>query len=156
MSADHERESNLEHATTRALERLPLRRAPAELAARVLAEIEQRASLPWWRLGFARWPAAAQASLIVCSAYLAWLSVNGVLWVIASAGSARTAYDASPSLSSVRAASQLVLFVAHLCASVLHSIPAEWLYLTAALAALLYAAVFGIAAMAYRILYVRS
>jgi len=66
------------------------------------------------------------------------------------------AYDASPSFSAVRAAAQLVLFMGHLFASVLHSIPPEWLYLTATLAAVLYAGVFGVAAMAYRILYVRS
>ena len=155
MSTDRERD-DLERAAVRALERLPLRRAPSQLEARVLAEIERRAALPWWRLGFAGWPAAAQASLIVCSVYLAWLSVNAVLWVITSASSARVAYDASPSFSTVRAAAQLVLFAGHLFASVLHSIPAEWLYLTVALAAVLYAAVFGIAAMAYRVLYVRS
>jgi hypothetical protein len=140
----------------RALERLPLRRAPAQLEARVLGEIERRAALPWWHLGFTGWPAAAQASLVVCSAYLAWLSVNGALWVIARASSARMAYDASPSLSTVRAAAQLVLFIGHLFVSVLHSIPAEWLYLTAAFAALLYLGVFSIAAVAYRVLYVRS
>jgi hypothetical protein len=156
MSACGDRAYDLERATARVLGQLPLRPAPAELQARVLAAIERRASLPWWRLGFARWPAAARLALVTCSAYLAWLSISAVIWVMAGANSARLAYDASSWFSAVRAAAQFVLFVRHIVASVVHSIPADWFYFGAAFAAALYLAVFGLAAVAYRVLYVRS
>lgn len=47
MSSD--RDTQLEQLTARALRELPLRRAPSELEARVLAVIEQRARRSQWR-----------------------------------------------------------------------------------------------------------
>jgi hypothetical protein len=156
MSTPSDRDDRLERSTSRVLGQLPLRRAPAALEARVLAELERRAALPWWRLGFARWPAPARLALIACSAYLAWLSISAVIWVSTSADSARLAYDTVPSFSAVRAAAQFVLFSGRIATSVAHSVPPDWIYLGIALAAVLYVAVFGIAAVGYRILYVRS
>jgi hypothetical protein len=156
MSGGEERTDGLERMAARALEGLPLRPAPGSLQARVLAAIEHRGGLPWWRLKFACWPVTARVALVACSAYLGWLSISAVIWVMASADSARLAYDGSPWFSAVRAAAQFVLFMRHTFATVVHSIPPDWIYLGAAFAAVLYVGVFGLAAVAYRVLYVRS
>jgi len=154
MSAEHERDAELERATARLLEGLQPRQAPQALQARVFAAIERRTRLPWWRMPFGHWPIAARLALVTCSAYLGWLSISAAIWVMAGASSARQAYDASPWFSAVRAAGQFVVFMRHTLATVMHSIPADWIYLSAALAAMLYVAVCGLAAVAYRVLYV--
>lgn len=46
----------------RALKQLPDRAAPATLMPRVLAAIQSRARLPWYRLEWSTWPRVAQAS----------------------------------------------------------------------------------------------
>ena len=47
------------HQTLRAL---PDRKAPGTLEARVLAEVERRAAIPWWHKSWSYWPQPAVAS----------------------------------------------------------------------------------------------
>ena len=58
MSADHNRQNELERQLTRTLRDQPLRRAPSTLERRVLAQIEAGAVASSWRRGFAHWPMA--------------------------------------------------------------------------------------------------
>ena len=65
-------ENRLEAAIDRELKALPNLRAPATLAARVMATIEQRAALPWYRRAWQTWPLPLQAASM-----LALLAVFG-------------------------------------------------------------------------------
>ena len=57
------------------LRQLPDREAPHTLAPRVMAAIQARARLPWWRRTWWNWPPAAQLlSLLLCSGLLGLLT----------------------------------------------------------------------------------
>jgi hypothetical protein len=64
MNLHHEQP--LETAVDRELKALPHLRAPSSLASRVMAKLEQPASLPWYRRDWQTWPLPLQAvSLLV-------------------------------------------------------------------------------------------
>ena len=66
----------LEARVDRALKELPALSAPASLLPRVMAALEERAALPWYRQGWLAWPAPARAgSLLVGGLLLA-----GLVW----------------------------------------------------------------------------
>jgi hypothetical protein len=154
-SADSRREQ-LETLIDRALKGQPLRRAPATLGERVLAEIGRRAALPWWRRGFAHWPLAARIAFVLGVLAMVWL-------VYALTGSAAT--DAETAVRSglgdlvgswpatlrtlASAGRELVTLAAR-------AIPTEWLYGVAVVVAALYVACFGLGAATYRVLQARS
>lgn len=54
-------EKQLEAAISRELKALPNLRAPSSLAARVMATIEQRQAVPWYRQAWQHWPLPLQA-----------------------------------------------------------------------------------------------
>jgi len=58
-------ENRLEAAIDRELKALPNRRAPATLASRVMATLEQRAALPWYRGAWQTWPLPLQAAAML-------------------------------------------------------------------------------------------
>lgn len=70
MTIDGDREARLEQLIGLAVRDLPLRCAPITLEARVQAEIGRRATLPWWRSGFNRWPLVARILLAAVLAVL--------------------------------------------------------------------------------------
>ena len=55
----------LEAAISRELKALPELAAPTALASRVMAAIEQRARVPWYRRSWQTWPVALQAASLV-------------------------------------------------------------------------------------------
>lgn len=59
-----------EQAIHQALRSLPDRKAPVSLELRVLAEIQRRAALPWWRRSWTYWPAPIRWLFLVVSATL--------------------------------------------------------------------------------------
>jgi hypothetical protein len=66
--------SQLEAAVDRELKALPNLRAPQSLLPRVMARIEQRAVVPWYRRAWPTWPLALQAvSMLVLLAAFAGL-----------------------------------------------------------------------------------
>lgn len=136
------------------LRELPDRRAPATLESRVLAHIEQRAREPWWRLGFARWPASARIAFGVVCAALAVLSALGSGRAAAQFGSWRALGVLSPSW--LREAGALIGMTRSLSASFAHTVAPDWLYGGLIAGAVLYAALFGLLIAGYRTLYVRS
>ena len=84
-------EKQLEAAISRELKALPNLRAPASLATRVLAAIEQRATVPWYRRDWQTWPASLQAvSTLVLLAgfgglcFLSWQLVQTPSFALAS------------------------------------------------------------------------
>src|SRR4051794_7570835 len=62
----------------------PLRRAPASLEGRVLAQL---APAPWWRRGFTNWPLAARAAFLVASIGFVRLALTGFMSVTEIVGS---------------------------------------------------------------------
>ena len=74
---------NLERLIHQALRDLPPRRAPHSLEQRVLAELQRRLALPWWRKSFAHWPVLARAGFIMLSAGLVKLALMLGMWVMA-------------------------------------------------------------------------
>src|SRR5579859_2751463 len=88
MSTDpNEAERRLENVIDRALGELPLRRAPAGLEARVLAELSRRAALPWWQQSFTGWPGIARVGFVVMCVVLVGLAFLGGVWALQNLGS---------------------------------------------------------------------
>jgi hypothetical protein len=131
------------------LRALPARRAPASLEARVLRELERRGALPWWRRGFAHWPLAARAAFVViCVAIIGFTLLDGS-W----AGTGSRALSALGSGSGWTRPATALAWTVDWAALLLQVVPPIWLYGAMAAGALLYAALFGLGAAAYRSLY---
>jgi hypothetical protein len=76
MNPDYDRQ--LEAEISRELKALPELAAPAALMNRVMAVIEQRATVPWYRRSWQTWPAALQtASLVGLLALFGGLCLGG-------------------------------------------------------------------------------
>ena len=154
MNPSPEHHEKLERLIHRTLCELPPRRAPRSLESRVLAELERRAALPWWRKSFAHWPIAARTTFIVLGAGVA---VSLVFATIA----AQAGFD--PATLTALFAREFVwmeagLTLAHslrdFASIVFRSIPPLWLYGGLAFVGSMYVALFGLGAAAYRTLYV--
>jgi hypothetical protein len=153
MSKHIDSEQKLERTMNQALKGLPLRQAPSTLELRVVNELQRRAALPWWRVSFAHWPVVPRvAFVLICIALIAATILGGV-----------SAYVGVRSLNEV--AAQLLSW-AHpflavmsstggIAALLVHVIPPLWLYGGLILGIVLYLALFGLGAAAYRTLYLR-
>ena len=137
----------------RGLRALAPRRAPAGLETRVLAEVRRRAALPWWRRGIAHWPRAPRAALIVASLASMSFVWRAGAWAVACAEALARRAGAPIDLLrdvlhvAVAAQSSLRLFDG--------ALPPPWMLGVLALAAVLYAALLGLGAFAYRTLYLK-
>ena len=135
------------HAALRQLPPLP---APATLESRVLRELARREALPWWRQGFARWPLPARLLFVPLSAGCMKLAFLG----IAALGSMLNAAQQTAVVSSVQsrwqALSEIAQSLQSLGTLVVRDVPQLWIYGAAGLALLLYVALFGIGAVAFR------
>jgi hypothetical protein len=143
MSADRNRQDELERQISRALQGQPVRRAPSTLERRVLAQIESGAAAMGWRRGFAHWPVAARIGFLAASVGVVKLALLLAMWLA-------TPLD-SPAVS-VQLPSQVAwlqtLFVA--IGSVVRTVPSVWVHAGIAILAIMYVALFGIGASAYR------
>jgi hypothetical protein len=154
MNKHIESEQKLEQVLNQAFKGLPPRRAPSTLESRVVNNLARRALLPWWRVSFANWPMSARVGFALISAALVAATILGGV----------SAYLGDRSLNEVAALvlawMQPLLAVMSsaggLAALLLRVIPPVWLYGTLALGILLYVALFGLGAAAYRTLYLRS
>jgi hypothetical protein len=158
MKPSPESEKNLERFIHSALRDLPSRRAPRSLEARVFAELERRAALPWWQQNFAHWPVAARVAFLLASAGLVKLVLMAIVWTTAGLDSAQFASAIAPQFAWFQAVTDFVgafaSTLANTCGAILRNIPLLWLYVGGAAIAALYAALFGLGAAAYRTLYV--
>jgi hypothetical protein len=143
MSADRNRQDELERQVTHALQGQPLRRAPGTLERRVLAQIESGAAAIGWRRGFAHWPVAARVGFLAASVGVVKLALLLGTWLA-------TPLD-SPAVS-VQLPSQVAWLQTLIVAigSVVRTVPSLWVHVGIALLAIMYAALFGIGASAYR------
>jgi len=143
MSADRNRQDEIERQVARALQSQPPRRAPSTLERRVLAQIESSAAAIGWRRGFAHWPVAARVVFLAASVGLVKLALFVATWLA-------TPLD-SPALA-VHLPSQVAWLQTLLVAtgSVMRTVPSLWVHAGIAILAVMYAALFGIGASAYR------
>jgi hypothetical protein len=143
MSPDRNRQDELERQVTRALQDQPTRRAPSTLERRVLAQIESGAAAIGWRRGFAHWPVAARVVFFVASVGVVKVALLLAMWLA-------TPLD-SPAVS-VQLPSQIAWLQTMLVAigSIVRTVPSVWVHAGIAVLAIMYAALFGIGASAYR------
>jgi hypothetical protein len=141
----------LERVLVRTLRDLPSRTAPGTLEARVLGELQRRASQPWWRRSFAHWPMPARMAFVaVCIGFIG-LGLLGGDWTTTTVGILHPALVLTV-LPSHQALGLLSVAIA------LADVPTRvisplWLYSALAAAAALYGTLFGLSAFAYRTLY---
>jgi hypothetical protein len=153
MSKHIDSEQKLERTLTQALEGLPLRRAPSTLELRVVDELKRRAALPWWRVSFTHWPAAPRVAFVaVCIALVAATILGGVF---AFAGDRSFDQAAALVLSWVQPFLAVMSSAGGVATLLVRVIPPLWLYGGLALGIVLYVALFGLGAAAYRTLYLR-
>ena len=143
MSADRNRQDEIERQITRALQGQPLRRAPVSLERRVLAQIESGAAVAGWRRGFAHWPVAARVVFLAASVGVVKLALMVAMWLA-------TPLD-SPAVS-LNLPSQVAWLQTLLVAigSIARTVPSVWVHAGIAILAIMYGALFGIGATAYR------
>ena len=154
MSKHPDSEQRLERALNQALKGLPLRRAPSTLEARVVGELERRAALPWWRVGFAHWPVGPRIAFVLVCVSLVAATILGGLSAFVGVRSMNEV--AALVLHWVQPFLVVVSSVGGLAALLVRVIPPLWLYGGLSLGILLYVALFGLGAAAYRTLYLRS
>lgn len=131
----------------------PLRRAPASLEQRVLAQLAvQRANVPWWRKGFAHWPLPARAAFLLASYGFVRLAFTSVMSLISFVSSREAAGAA---MSWVHSCTEVLSAVASTGSALMHAIPTTWLYGAIVVGFALYAVLFGLGTVAYRTLYVQ-
>jgi hypothetical protein len=147
---DPEKLERLIHQTLRSL---PDRRAPHTLEGRVMAALATRTALPWWRQSFTSWPGAVRAGFLVLSIAAA---AGLVLLGMSGSGGLSTAAPLMARLfAPVAELRAVATSLGDFCAVMIHAIPSLWLYGGLALVAVLYTALFGLSAAAYRTLYVQ-
>jgi hypothetical protein len=147
-----ERDKALEVLVSQLARNQPLRRAPASLEQRVLAQLAaQRAVVPWWRKGFSHWPLSVRAVFLLATLGFVRLATAGALAVISFLGSREITGDA---LSWVQVGTRVAAVIEWVGSFLLHTIPPTWLYAAAAVGLVSYALLFGLGTVAYRTLYV--
>lgn len=151
MNAPHNDE-HLERLIHRTLRELPPRRAPRSLETRVLAEIQRRAALPWWRKSFVHWPVAARIAFTVLSIAVAGACAAAFFWITGG-------LDLQPVRDAFRlhftwldSARTVFSAIGNFFEIILRNIPALWLYGIVGFVAATYFALFGLGAAAYRAL----
>jgi hypothetical protein len=141
--ADPARQDELERKITHALRDQPLRRAPSTLERRVLAQLEAGAAVAHWRRGFAHWPMAARVAFLAASVGVVKIALSIVMWLSMPLESRATAFDLPSQVAWLQ-----TLFVA--IGSVARTVPCWWVHAGIAVLAIMYVALFGIGASAYR------
>ncbi len=143
---NEQRDRQLERFVDKALRDQPLRRAPADLESKVMAEIARRAAAPWWQGSFSSWPVAARLLFIIGSAGLITLVLKASALIIdpINPGARGAALFAD-----VAWIPSLVMTIGE----VFRDLPSLWVYGGAAILGALYLTLFGVSAAAYRTLY---
>jgi hypothetical protein len=145
----------LEDFVQRAVDGIPDRRAPHTLEARVLAEIDRRAALPWWRQSYAHWPMAARWAFLTASAGAAAILIAGVMMFFQNPGTVQAAGEVAQRFAWLGDAKDTLETLMYDARGVLLSIPTLWVYGTLAAVASCYATLIGVGAAAYKTFFAR-
>ena len=147
------KDPDLENFIHQTLRSLPNRPAPRSLESRVLAAIEARVSLPWWKQSFTQWPVAARFLFVLLSAGLVKLALMASVWAMGGFQASEITNMFSAQLSWLEAIIGAVRGTGESFAILLRNIPSIWLYGIIAVVAGFYAMLFSLGATAYRALY---
>lgn len=142
-------EQELEQYIGKLLRAQPLRQAPASLATRIEQQLALQAARPWWVRGFSAWPWLARILFSIASAVLValtYLTTDRLSWI-------SEALQQSSLANATRASVQMFTNLGHALQTLGGMIPAAWLYGGASVALVLYAALFGVGAAAFRTLF---
>ncbi|MGH8254060.1 MAG: hypothetical protein ACRES2_08460 [Steroidobacteraceae bacterium] len=142
-------ELELERYIGKLLRAQPLRQAPASLQARIEQQLTLQAARPWWVQGFSAWPWLARILFAVLSAglvALTYLTTDRLSWI-------SQALQQSSIANAARASAQMLANLGHALQTLGAMIPSAWLYGGIGVALLLYAALFGVGAAAFRTLF---
>ncbi len=150
-SPDHEQK--LERFIHETLRDLPSRRAPGTLEARVMAELERRAALPWWRQSYTQWPLPVRCAFLIGSAGVAKVALMAAVWVMGGFDTVQFTTAFAPQIAWLESGVALVRGLGDFCSVVIRSVPPLWLYGGLAFVGAMYVALFGLSAVAYRTLY---
>jgi hypothetical protein len=143
-------EQELEQFVHRTLRSLPDRQAPRTLEARVLAEIERRAAIPWWHKSFAHWPSSVRAAFLAVGSAAVAAFVAAGYFLTAGVEASAVAGEMTARAGGVVA---VATWVRDFAATLIASIPPLWFYGGLAFVGVMYLSLFGLGAMAYRTLY---
>jgi hypothetical protein len=154
IDRDEGLDREMEARLGQALRKLPERRAPATLEARVLDALARRAPLPWWRRSFGEWPAVARVAFGVTSTVLAVLTVLAAAAANANLGSLGASHALSTPV--VHDASVFFMIMRTLSVSLASILSSSWVLGCLIASAVLYAALFGLAIAGYRTLYLNA
>lgn len=135
------------------LRSLPPRRAPRSLEARVLAALEQQATVAWYHKSWSHWPAAVRTAFLVGATAVSGAVMAAFYQMFAGVETSTLVAQAGAKLGFLAKVYHAAVWIVDLAANVFGSIPPLWLYGSLALIAALYATLFGLGAAAYRTLY---
>jgi len=141
------KEEQLERWIDHLLREQPERLAPDTLQLRVLDRVHQRAVRPWWLCSYSHWPFAARIALVMTSIACGLLGVRVMAWITAPMASTPLAQQLPGFLRWAEALYEAITVV-------VNHLPPLWMYGALAVLAVLYGALFGLGAAAYRTLYV--
>ena len=146
-------QEKIERLVHQALRDLPVRRAPRTLESRVLAELQRRVALPWWKKSIAHWPVGARALFLVLSALGVKMALMLAVWVMAGFETSQFQEAFAARFAWMETSFDLMRMVEDFFQVVVRNIPPLWLYGGAAFLATMYVALFGLGTAAYRTLY---
>ena len=141
-----------ERLVEKAVRGLPHRSAPDGFAARVLAEIERREALPWWRKSFAHWPLAVRI-LFVPAAFADLAVVTmGLLGLFGKVSMLRPTVGMAARLEGLSVVREVVTVVGDKAGAIVGALPPTVLYGSLFLLVFCYGALATLGAAAYRTL----
>jgi len=143
----------LEKFIHRELRGLPVRHAPSTLEGRVLAAIEQRASIPWYHKSWSYWPAAVRAVFLAAITGLAGSAIAAFYLFMQGAQAGVLSTQVSRWFELLTLLYAGVVWTVNFISQTITSIPPLWLYGGAVVIGALYVTFFGLGATAYRVLY---
>ena len=141
----------LEAALNRMVKGLPNRKAPTGFQARVFAEINRRAALPWWRKSFAHWPVAIRATFFIGSAAAVALLVSGLFILMRSPAAVQGLAGAEQPFAWLRQVSDTYASVRTSIQHAFSYSPSLWLYGAIGAIVIGYASLAAIGAATYRV-----
>ena len=146
----------LERNVHAALRALPDRCAPASLIARVQAEIERRAAIPWWHKSYAYWPQWARGTFLAGAGACVVALLVSVTVTFAGGLEGRGLGGAfGPWIAFARRAYGVGAWIGDLVSLIFSNVPSLWLYGGVAAVVVMYLSLFGLGATAYRFLWAR-
>lgn len=156
MKLSNEDQVRLERLIDSGLSEQPSIRAPQTLQARVWAELERRAALPWWHRSFRHWPISMRILFVLTALAAVWLVLSANAWSQAADAATQLAAPVSSKLNWLQHLGAVLALLGSLyrdtAQTLLQRIPGVWLYGAIALIIAMYSMLAGIGVAAYRTL----